>query len=295
MELFIRQHIKSLGLTYTTDRYGNIYVTKGKADSYPCVVSHIDTVHNLESNLTIVEDKGVWYAYNKDTGLQAGIGGDDKNGIYICLHLLEILDELKVVFFKDEEVGGIGSGQCNLQYFEDVRFIIQNDRRGNNEFIFESGGIELCGASFKEACYPIISKYNYIFSDKGTFTDLNNLKRRVDISMVNMACGYYNAHTHTEYTVNKDLEVCLNINYEICSTLLDEYPHTSMSYARDYYMDWRDWEQNYELTDDPEYCTYCGEQKLPLSLYNEGYEVCDWCASCINEKQEVVKTKKKKR
>lgn len=281
MELFIRNHIKSLGLDYTTDQYGNIYCTKGVATSYPCIVSHIDTVHNLQSEfkVTSIPKKDdvdtIWVAFNKNR--QVGVGGDDKCGIYVCLHLLEILPEIKVVFFKDEEVGGIGSDECNYEYFDDVRFIIENDRRGNNEFIVKTGGIELTSQEFRNDVNSIMLKHNYQFSDGGTFTDLNNLKKVVHVCMLNIACGYYNAHTETEYISQKDLENCLNVNYALCTTLDKIYQHKSYiktykSYKQYSTVDYK-WDDNIDISED--LCPKCDGIMYQVGNFRE-------CSVCFH-------------
>ena len=47
----------------------------------------------------------------------------------------------------------------------------------------------------------------------------------MEISCLNLSCGYYNAHTDSEYTVLSELENCLNFVMEICETVTDVYPH----------------------------------------------------------------------
>ena len=38
------------------DEYGNIYATKGNTEYFPCVVSHIDTVHEITEYKIIEEN-----------------------------------------------------------------------------------------------------------------------------------------------------------------------------------------------------------------------------------------------
>lgn len=59
----------------------NIYVTKGESDTYPCIVSHTDTVHEIHKHFNVFDDDGCIFAFNKETGTQVGVGGDDKVGV----------------------------------------------------------------------------------------------------------------------------------------------------------------------------------------------------------------------
>jgi putative aminopeptidase FrvX len=42
MIAFLSYILKKQSLEFTTDKCGNIYVTKGVADTYPCIVAHMD-------------------------------------------------------------------------------------------------------------------------------------------------------------------------------------------------------------------------------------------------------------
>tara|TARA_R100001143_G_C3295305_1_gene103100 strand:+ start:163 stop:486 length:324 start_codon:yes stop_codon:yes gene_type:complete len=64
-----------------TIKDNNIYVTKGESDTYPCIVSHTDTVHDIHKEFKVFDDNGCIFAFNKETGTQVGVGGDDKVGV----------------------------------------------------------------------------------------------------------------------------------------------------------------------------------------------------------------------
>ena len=100
-------------IPYYLDTNLNVYATKGILDSeeeyYPCVISHTDTVHDIDT-INIREEqlpntegqlKLAYKAYN-DLGLPTGIGGDDKCGVFACLKLLKELPVLKAAFFVSE-------------------------------------------------------------------------------------------------------------------------------------------------------------------------------------------------
>ena len=83
----------------TTDAKGNIYVIKGSAENYPCIVSHIDQVQKTHSkDFVCIESKEVIFGYSPKNHRQEGLGADDKNGIWIALKCLEKYDTMKAAF-----------------------------------------------------------------------------------------------------------------------------------------------------------------------------------------------------
>ena len=115
---------------------GNIYITKGIADTYPCLVAHIDQVQSIHSrDFQAIETKDIIFGYSPKNKRLEGLGADDKNGVWICLKCLLKYDVLKCALFVGEEVGCVGSSKADMDFFKDVRFVIQCDRRGSNDLI----------------------------------------------------------------------------------------------------------------------------------------------------------------
>ena len=94
------------GYVVSTDRYNNVYITKGKAEFYPCVASHIDTVQPLRE-IEVKEEGGYVTGWLGDR--RVGFGADCKTGIYVCLELLRLMPNLKVLFCASEEIGAEGA------------------------------------------------------------------------------------------------------------------------------------------------------------------------------------------
>src|SRR6187551_2351944 len=102
------------GARVTTDFYGNILVTKGKADFYPAFASHMDINQDHIKNFTPIQI-GQWIlGVDEDTGLQVGCGHDDKAGNLAALQMPQMLPACKAVFTTDEECGGIGADGLDL-------------------------------------------------------------------------------------------------------------------------------------------------------------------------------------
>ena len=129
---------------------GNIYMTKGTSDTYPCMVAHLDQVQKYHpTDFTVIETKDLLFGYSPKERSFCGLGADDKNGVWLCLQCLLKFDCIKVVFFVGEEVGCIGSSKANMDFFNDCRFVIQPDRRGNSDVITQIGFMDICSDGFK--------------------------------------------------------------------------------------------------------------------------------------------------
>ena len=221
MERFIRRRIKKLGLSYTTDDYGNIYVTKGKADLYPTMVCHIDTVHEVNLNVKVFRTDNKLFAFDTKEMQQYGIGGDDKVGIYITLQLLQQFENFKAVFFKDEEVGCIGSGQANYDFFNDSTIVLQCDRKGNTDFVNEIMSYEMYGEDLQQIIAPILKHYKRK-ETSGGLTDVLSIAKNNEVQVANMSCGYYNPHCADEYISINDVFTTAILCYQILKATKDK-------------------------------------------------------------------------
>lgn len=187
---------------------GNLYATKGEADIYPCIVAHTDTVHDFVGDFRVWEDKkyGDLFAWDHAKNVQAGIGGDDKVGVYIALALLRSEPVLKIALFKDEEIGCQGARAADMEFFNDVAFVLEADRRGYEDVVIEASGVELCSDEFAARIMEIGKKYGRKKTRYGLMTDVLELKeKKLPVSCINVSCGYYQPHTKKEYVVTAEV------------------------------------------------------------------------------------------
>lgn len=160
----------------TTDAKGNIYVTKGSAENYPCIVAHLDQVQKTHSkDFVCIESEDVIFGYSPKNHRQEGLVADDKNGIWIALKALLKYPVMKAAFFVEEEIGCRGSAQADIAFFTDCRFVIQCDRRGNKDLITSISFTELCSDEFKKATGHELFGYT---PEDGLMTDVLELKER---------------------------------------------------------------------------------------------------------------------
>lgn len=234
MKRFIKSYIRTNieNCAISCDNAGNIYIVRGEAENYPCIVAHLDQVQNIHSSdFTVMECGDVVFGYSPSRRQTEGLGADDKNGIFIALECLRMFDKIKVAFFVKEEIGCIGSNAANMDFFQDCKYVIEPDRRGNNDLITEASFTELCSEDFVRGIIGF-SDYN---TTTGLCTDVMSLKENgLNVSAINLSCGYYNPHTDYESTNIKDLEKCLNFIRLIISNVQDVYPHEHVEYKVDY-------------------------------------------------------------
>ena len=270
-------------LKFEIDQKGNLFITRNTnhEDSYPCIVAHLDGVNSFSGNRELVFNNGIITARYIKSGLQCGLNADDSNGICCALQLLEAFPDIKICFTVQEEVGGIGADfACeNIGFFSNVRYLLQADRRGSNDLITITNGINSASKEFVEDIKDIMDKYHYKEAT-GTFTDIGILAEELCISGVNISCGYLNEHFFTESCNIRDLENCLNFMHDIIKALdVDKEFYTIQKQKSSYvhnYVD--DSPKEYDYRDDYYNSFYDNYYS------NENMLPCDKCSTqdCMN-------------
>ena len=225
MIAFLVSYLKSLpGVELGKDAYGNLYAWKGETESYPCIVAHLDQVQrNHPRDFRAIETRDIIFGYSTKDHSFCGLGADDKNGIIIALESIKKYDYMKVAFFREEETGCHGSSHAEMRFFDDCRYVIQCDRRGNSDLITNIGCTDLCSEKFIQDIDPEHWGYK---EGQGLMTDVETLKEKgLSVSAINISCGYYNPHTDEEITVKRDLEKCWRFVQHIIEDCTEIYPH----------------------------------------------------------------------
>lgn len=221
MVKYIVEWLKNNKIPYYIDSYANVYATKGilsnPEEYYPCVISHTDTVHDIDT-INVKEEylknaqgekKLSLKAYN-DEGNPTGIGGDDKCGVFACLTLLKELPVVKAAFFVSEETGCHGSRNSDPKFFDNVGYVIQFDAPENWMISENCSGVQLFDrdSEFFDKCDIVLTesmdtkKMRYM---RHPYTDVYAITKRYGISSINFSIGYYNYHTENEYVVVEDV------------------------------------------------------------------------------------------
>jgi di/tripeptidase len=207
---------------YVDDKM-NVYATKQETSElpedfyFPCVISHTDTVHNIDTinikEMMLPNAQGQMKpslkAYN-DSNFPTGIGGDDKCGVFACLTLLKELPNLKAAFFVSEETGCHGSRAADPEFFTNVGYGIQFDAP-ENWMITE----KCFGQILFDRDSEFFTKVDEVLTEGminedmeymvHPYTDVYALRSKFDFSCVNFSIGYYDYHTKNEYVVIEDV------------------------------------------------------------------------------------------
>lgn len=270
MRKFLRRYCSSLGAEVSHDAAGNLYVTKGVADTYPCIVAHMDQVQEQHSkDFAVFMHKDTIFGFSAKSRKQQGLGADDKNGLWVALSLLKEKSVLKCAFFVSEEVGCVGSSQANMEFFNNVRFCLQPDRRGGGDLITSINYIQICSDEFlNDIPYEA---FGYTPTN-GLMTDVEALLQNgLHVACINFSCGYYHPHTDQEVTSWSELCNALDFASEIVDRCEKVYEHQALygGYNNRYtwYDDWLDY--GYKLA--PEILPKSRIEYLNSDAFNEDY------------------------
>lgn len=219
----LQEHFIEFGGVTHKDAYGNLYVTKGNAEFYPCVVGHTDINQEKRNNVKVMTAYPWIFGFDADKAEQCGIGADDKVGVYFAVHMFDLFDNIKLFFPKDEEIGLIGTYQAEKEFFADCSILIQLDRNSyKNDLITYTNGITVCSNEFVEAAGEIMDKYGYA-KNNGSCTDIGGLKKSDVVKCVamNVSCGYINEHSDSEVISIPHFENAINFGYELLKMGVD--------------------------------------------------------------------------
>jgi di/tripeptidase len=214
MVSFIADHANRRGVArcgrVRVDEHNNVYVVKGAAEFAPCLAAHIDSVHNW-NKAQVVQQDGILFGVD-EAGQRIGIGGDDKCGALVALTLLERFESISVAFFAAEEVGAVGAFKADPAFFERVAYLIEFDCPGWGLVSHSAGGEQLFAnrGEFILTALPTLVKHGLTRWQRHPYTDVMAIRKRFDISCLNLSCGYYNWHRRDEFVVLDEVEAAIN-------------------------------------------------------------------------------------
>jgi di/tripeptidase len=231
MIAYLESVLTEKGYDHYTDDWGNVYVTKGETEYYPCFVAHTDTVHRINDNMIVVETKEggntILTGMDSVTGQPSGIGGDDKCGVFLALEMLDTFDNVKAALFVSEEIGCIGSRQADPLFFEDVAYAIQYDSPEGDSLSYTLMGEMLFNedSEFGKVAGNLILEHGIDKWERHPYTDVWPLMDKFDFQVLNLAAGYYRYHTPSEYVIVEDVQNSYELGVKIVNSL-GENKHT---------------------------------------------------------------------
>ena len=192
------------------------------------LTAHMDTVHR-----ELIKDFYEYFDEEKKQHIISspqGIGGDDRCGIYMILELIKT-HKCSVLFCEDEESGGQGSSKfCKTELIEELsglNYLIELDRKGDNDAVF----YDCDNADFTKFIEDNTGyKENY-----GSFSDISTLSPACKVASVNLSCGYYNAHTTSEYVIMEEMFNTIEVVKKLLDVECEQFEYIENKYYGGYY------------------------------------------------------------
>lgn len=285
MSNFIINYLHMIpNLTIEFDHYGNLFITKNTTNPeyYPCIIAHMDCIVTWKGNRTITQIDDILYGEEILTKQRCGLSADDSAGIYAALEILNLVSDLKICFTTEEEIGAIGAEQAvyNVDFFTNVSYFLQADRRGKSDLISHTNCIDVCSEEFLKKLNKSMKKFGYNTA-YGTFTDVGVFVEQFEISGCNISCGYSKEHTFNESLNITWLSNCIDFMLDIIKNIpankqydIKIQHNNYYNYYSGYSDDFYNWNDYYDKNVSPV------ESKIEHIPYKDLYEVpCDTCST----------------
>lgn len=285
---FLKRHYKKKKIVYTED------FLLAEGDIPIALVAHMDTVFKQPAaELFYDRQKNVMWS-------PTGMGADDRAGVFSIIKIIEAGFRPHVIFTTDEEIGCVGSNELSYHPcpFEDLRFIIQLDRRGANDCVF----YECDNQEFEK----YIEDFGFV-TNFGSFTDICELCPRWKVAGVNLSIGYRDEHTTSEIlfvgqmlnTIEKVKKILSETNIPSFKYIPSPYSYVGRGWGNYYppypgeedeYIptdaDWAAW----DMVQTQCKCSNCKkfvyeEDALPVKLIKGGKAF--WCTDCLVEHADI--------
>ena len=206
-ETFVAKHILPLenhphATQFSQDSYGNVFVEVcGGSDKL--FTAHTDMIVIPNTPQKVLYDANLMLAYTDGCTL----GADDGAGVWLLMEMLDAGVPCWLVFFRAEEVGGLGSSfaaKDNPKFFKSFTHCISFDRRGTSDVITHQSWGRCCSDELAAHLSSALNDQglDYRPNDGGIFTDSANMTDLI-AECSNVSCGYNHEH-HKEEDLDVD-------------------------------------------------------------------------------------------
>lgn len=203
---YVQKKLIALQIPFEVDEFHQIYRI---IPDTPLLSAHLDQVQK-KAPTDLIRIRGCIYGWRKHQ--QVGLGADDKNGVWIMLNLIELFrDKVSFIFSTQEEAGG----KIDKIALSSHPYALVFDRKGSSDIIGSNN--DYCSDDLEEEILKISGRFKYKAAS-GLFSDADDISD--SIPCVNISVGYYNPHTESEYTNERELLNALNFSV----ALLNELP-----------------------------------------------------------------------
>lgn len=260
--------VKATMSKFLKTKYNEVVETKDYiyaiGDIPIALVAHMDTVFKYPAE-EVFYDRVKNVIWSPD-----GLGADDRAGVFAIIQVIKQGLRPHIILTTDEEIGAKGaSALASIDNpFEDLRYIIQLDRRGANDCVFYD-----CDNKDFTA---YIESFGFVEAI-GSFTDISLICPAWKVAGVNLSVGYRDEHSVSEVLFVGHL---LNTIERVCNMLkqdvIPDFEYVPCSYNRWY---------TYFKPKDDKHCNKCKkeflpEELIPVKTLNGGIEYR--CTDCIS-------------
>lgn len=230
---FLLAFFEKHGIRARGDEIGNVYAEKGVIGAYqkyPLVVAHTDTVHRIHGKKIIPkklllpnfagELKPALKGFDEDEN-PVGLGADDKCGVALCLMMMLRQPIVKGFFPVQEEIGARGAEKLDQSFLQNVGYAIEFDSPANTSSI-TLGEVLMYNPDDESGLGKIWTTILLEFSEKReteftleqhSYTDI--VKLRPYFTCCNVPVGYYLYHTTSEYLLEEEAFMALDLGEEL--------------------------------------------------------------------------------
>jgi di/tripeptidase len=166
-----------------------------------------------------------------------GLGADCKVGIALCLILFLRQSILKGFFPVQEEIGARGAEKVDVAFLQNVGYAIEFDSPANtssitlgNQLMYNPEDEKGLGKIWTTLLLEFSEKRETEFTlEQHSYTDI--VKLRPHFTCCNVPVGYYLYHTTSEYLVEEEAFMALDLGEELIKRAgyryYDDAPHPS--------------------------------------------------------------------
>lgn len=242
--------VQATMIKYLNSKYDEVAYTKdylyATGDIPIALVAHMDTVFKYPADEVFYDrQKNVMWAPN-------GLGADDRAGVFAIIQIIKRGLRPHIILTTDEEVGARGASVLSTIPcpFEDLRYIIQLDRRGSNDCVFYD-----CD---NPAFVDYVESFGFVEAI-GSFSDISVICPAWKIAGVNLSIGYRDEHSTSEVLfVGQMLHTIDRVCAMLQASDIPSFEYIPSKYAVRWY--------SMCLPEDENHCSNCGKEFLPEEL-----------------------------
>lgn len=296
--------LKKVMSRWLSEKYTDVIETKdyiyAKGDIPIALAAHMDTVFTKPvENLFYDTRKNVMWSTE-------GLGADDRAGIFAILQIIRSGLRPHIILSTNEEKGCLGAQElAKLPCpFEDLRYIIQLDRRGANDCVF----YECDNPEFVQ----YVERFGFVEA-YGSFTDITEYCPAWGIAGVNLSVGYYNEHTYSEVlyvnvlysTIEKVKKMLQEEEIPVFKYIPSRYDYCNYNYWGNGLYGWNSLSKNSKDAYEVIRCGKCGDEEFledmfpvkgldgttkyfcPDCLSNRDVEWCSICFEAVEKNPNI--------